>query len=53
MSLESNEGYICALKNMKKTIEEEIERCEYALGECYSNYYEDEPIKKYSDIRGT
>lgn len=36
MNLQWCEGYISALKDIKKNIELEIERCEYALGESYS-----------------
>lgn len=36
MTLEQSEGYLIALKDVKTVIEQKIQECEYALGECYT-----------------
>lgn len=40
MRLEQMEGYVLALKDAKKIIEEKIEAYEYEISECYSNMME-------------
>lgn len=49
MLLQQSEGYLIALQDIKKMIEEKIQECEYALGECYTNMHRDAYPDAYKD----
>lgn len=48
MLLQQSEGYLIALQDIKKIIEEKILECEYALNEGYSNMYRDAYPDEYT-----